>query len=154
MRLNAAIFQSDYEQVQVTFFDALGGPITANAGTVEIRGFELELTALLGNKVKLDYGYTDAEYKTINTIPGLSLSIDQSAKLVNTPESSYSLGLEYSLPIHANELTFRLDYAFTDDIFNDSQNSPFLLQDSYSVWNASVRLALGESYGLTFRCRF
>lgn len=140
VRVNAAAFFSDYEDVQVTFFDALGGPITANAGTVDIKGLEIELTALLTDNLMLDlgYGYTDASYDQINPISGLSLTIDQSAKLVNTPENSLNLGLEYLVPLDANELAFRLDYVYTDDIFNDSQNSPFLFQEAVDLWNASV----------------
>ena len=147
VRVNTAVFFSDYEDVQVTFFDNLGGPITANAGTVDIKGLEIELTALLTDNLMLDmgYGYTDAEYDGINPIEGLSLSIDESAKLVNTPENSFNIGLEYTLPLDANEMAFRVDYAYTDDIYNDSQNSPFLFQESVEVVNASVRFSLGES---------
>lgn len=133
--------------MQVTFFDNLGGPITANAGTVDIKGFELELTALLTDNLMLDlgYGYTDAQYEEINPIPGLSLSIDESAKLVNTPENSINIGLEYTLPLDANEMAFRVDYSYNDDIYNDSQNSPFLYQSAVEVVNASVRFSLRES---------
>jgi len=147
VRVNTAVFFSDYEDVQVTFFDNLGGPITANAGTVDIKGLEIELTALLTDNLMLDmgYGYTDAEYDEINPIEGLSLSIDESAKLVNTPENSFNIGLEYTLPLDANEMCFRVDYSYTDDIYNDSQNSPFLFQESVEVVNASVRFSLGES---------
>ena len=147
VRLNTAIFFSDYSDVQVTFFDALGGPITANAGTVEIKGLEIELTVLFADNLLLDmgYGYTDAEYKEINPISGLSLSIDRSAKLVNTPKNSFNVGLEYTVTIGANELAFRVDYLYTDDIFNDSQNSSFLFQEATETMNASIRYSINES---------
>jgi iron complex outermembrane receptor protein len=150
VRTNAAVFYSDYQDVQVTFFDNLGGPITANAGTVDIYGIEIELVALLTDQLVLDagYGYTDAEYQEINDIPGLSLTIDESAKLVNTPEHSFNAGLEYTLPLGDNVLSFRVDYSYTDEMFNDSQNSPFLFEDSYQIWNALVRFSLGESLDL------
>ncbi len=146
VRINSAVFYSDYEDVQVTFFDRLGGPITANAGTVDIKGFELEFTALLSDRLQLDlgFGYIDTKYKTINEIPGLSLSIDATAKLVNTPENTINVGLQYIVPLAANELGFRVDYAYTDDIFNDSQNSPFLFQKAYNIWNASAWYSIGE----------
>jgi len=150
VRINSAVFYSDYKDVQVTFFDRLGGPITANAGTVDIKGFELEFTALLSDRVQLDlgYGYMDTKYKKINAIPGLSLSIDETAKLVNTPENTFNMGLQYTVPLGANELAFRVDYSYTDDIFNDSQNSPFLFQKAYSTWNASTWFSIGESTDL------
>ena len=147
VRLNAAAFLSDYQEVQVTFFDSLGGPVTANSGSVEIAGLEFELTALLTANLRLDlgYGYLNADYDEINPIAGLSLTIDESAKLVNTPSHTFIAGVEYSIPWHANELAFRLDYAFTDDVFNDSQNSPFLFQKAYDTLNASLRFSVGES---------
>jgi iron complex outermembrane receptor protein len=150
VRVNAAVYYSDYEDVQVTFFDNLGGPITENAGTVDIYGLELEVTALLTDNLQLDlgYGYTDAEYQEINEIPGLSLSIDEDAKLVNTPENTFNLGLEWGIPLAGNELAFRVDYSYTDEMFNDSQNSPFLFEDSFELWNASVRFSLGEALDL------
>ena len=148
VRLNAAAFYSDYEEVQVTFFDSLGGPVTANAGTVEIKGLEVELTALVSDRLLLDvgYGYADAGYTTINPISGLSLTLDESARLVNTPQNTFNIGLEYSLPIGAGELAARVDYSYKDDVFNDSQNSPFLFQEAYDTLNASIRLSIGESF--------
>ncbi len=146
-RINAAAFSSDYEEVQVTFFDSLGGPVTANAGTVAIDGIEFELTALVTDNllVEAGVGYVDAEYTRINPIAGLSLTIDESARLVNTPENTFNLGVEYSLPLNANELAFRADYSSKGDIYNDAQNSPFLFQEAYETWNASIRYSVGES---------
>ncbi len=147
VRLNAAAFTSDYQDVQVTFFDSLGGPVTANSGSVDIAGLELELTALVTANLRLDvgYGYLDAGYDEINPIAGLSLTIDESAKLVNAPEHSFNAGVQYSILLQANELALRLDYAYTDDLFNDSQNSPFLYQKTYHTLNASLRFSMGES---------
>jgi iron complex outermembrane receptor protein len=41
-----------------------------------------------------------------------------------------------------------VDYSYTDEMFNDSQNSPFLFEDSFELWNASVRFSLGEALDL------
>lgn len=147
VRLNVAAFLSDYREVQVTFFDSLGGPVTANSGSVDIAGLELELTALLtaGLRADIGYGFLDADYDEINPIAGLSLAIDESAKLVNSPEHSFNVGVEYSLFLRADELALRLDYAYTDDVFNDSQNSPFLYQKAYDTLNASLRFSTSGS---------
>ena len=147
VRLNAAAFLTDYQDVQVLFFDRLGGPVNDNAGTVEVKGMEFELTALITANLLVDvgYGFMDADYTEINAIPGLSLSIDETATLTNAPKNSFTLGIEYSVPVGANELASRIDYSYTDDVFNDSQNSPFLFQDAYDTWNASVRYSLGEA---------
>jgi len=148
-RINAAVYTSEYEDIQVTLFDALGGPITDNAGTADINGFELELTALLSDNFKLDlaYGYIDAEYTSITPPTDVVLSsvVDIDADLVNTPENTFSLGAEYIANISNKDLTLRLDYSFTDDVFNDSQNSDFLFQESTNLWNASAKLGLTDN---------
>ena len=151
VRVNAAVYWSDYDEVQVTFFDNLGGPITANAGQVDIFGAEFELAAVFegGWSLDLGAGYTDAEYQSINPITGLSLAIDQSAALVNTPELTVNLGIEYAREVSFGGWALRLDYAYTDDIFNDSQNSPFLFQDAYDVLAASIRISMNNGLQLT-----
>jgi iron complex outermembrane receptor protein len=58
------------------------------------------------------------------------------------------MGLEYTVPLAANELVFRGDYVYADEIFNDSQNSPFLFQGSTEFVNASVRYSIGEAIDL------
>ncbi len=146
-RVNAAVFMSEYEDIQVTFFDTLGGPLTANAGAADINGLELELTAIISENFSLElgYGYTDASYTSINPVPGLSSAINEDSKLVNTPENTLSLGLEYAAQLASKALTFRVDYSYTDEIFNDSQNSPFLYQDAANFVNASARLDLTDN---------
>lgn len=146
-RVNAALFMSEYEDIQVTFFDTLGGPLTANAGSADINGFELELTAVVSDSFTIDlgYGYIDASYSSVNSVPGLSSAITLDSKLVNTPENTLSLGLEYMAKVASKALTFRIDYSYTDDIFNDSQNSPFLFQEAASFVDASARLDLTDS---------
>lgn len=149
-RINSALFFSDYDDVQVTLFDGGGGPITANAGTAEIQGLELELTALLTDRLTLDlgYGYTDAEYTSLNAIPGLALAVDLNSKLVNTPENTLNLGLEFATQMGSKPLTLRADYSYTDDVFNDSQNSQFLFQDAVSLLGLNARLELNENTDL------
>lgn len=152
LRVNAATFFTEYSDVQVIFFDNLGGPITANAGEADIKGIELEVNALLteGLLFELGYGYTNAQYSQINPVEGLSLTIDESAKLVNTPEHSLNASLEYRKPIGDDELSMRIDYSFTDDLFNDSQNSPFLFQKSHGLVNASVSYTFGYDWDVVF----
>ena len=144
LRINGALFFNDYSQIQVTLFDTLGGPVTANAGEATIQGLELEINALITDELLFEfgYGYTDASYDSLNEIPGLALTIDEGAALVNTPENSINASLEYRKAFGDDELSARIDYAYTDDIFNDSQNSAFLFQDAHTLINASITYTL------------
>jgi len=131
-------------------FDAAGGPITANAGTADIQGFEFELTALLTDRLKLElgYGYTDAEYTSLNNVPGLSLAVNLDSQLVNTPENTLSLSLEYATEIANKGLVFRANYSYTDELFNDSQNSEFLFQDAVDLIGISAKLEISDNTDL------
>jgi len=63
---------------------------------------------------------------------------------VNTPENTFSLGAEYVANVGTRDLTLRLDYSFTDDVFNDSQNSDFLFQESTNIFNASAKYSISD----------
>ena len=142
LRINAAAFSTAYDEAQVTFFDGGGGPVTQNAGEIDITGLEVELVALPGDNFQVDatLGLIDAEYDVINppSIP-LALTIDTDSSLANTPEMTASLGLQYTVDTDYGSWSFRGDWSYSDDVFNDSQNSPFLFQDAYGIVNAAVR---------------
>ena len=143
LRVNAAFFQTNYDNVQVTFFDGGGGPVTQNAGEVDMLGFELELTAVISERFQIEagFGWIDAEYDSIiDTGVPLARAINLDSKLANTPEKAVSLGASYNANLGSNNLVVRADWSYSDDVFNDSQNSPFLFQEAYSTLNASVRL--------------
>ena len=79
----------------------------------------------------------------------MSLTINDSAKLVNTPKQSFNLGIEYKLKLLDMPLSLRIDYAFTDDIYNDSQNSIFLFAESNHQLNLSARLNINDNVEMT-----
>lgn len=142
LRLNANVFFMDYQDIQVQVFEVGGGPLTQNAGTAEIRGAELELMAVPTPSLNLALalGYTDAEYTDLNPpTTDLAASLTLDAWLPNTPEWTASASAEYTVPIRWGSLAFRVDYSHTDDLYNDAQNSPFLFQDAYDLWNTAIR---------------
>ena len=142
VRLNANVFFMDYQDIQVQVFEVGGGPLTQNAGTAEIRGAELELVALPTPQLNLTLalGYADAEYTDLNPpTTDLAASLTLDARLPNTPEWTASASAEYTVPIPWGSLAFRVDYSHTDDLYNDAQNSPFLFQEAYDLWNTAIR---------------
>lgn len=144
LRLNGTAFFMDYSDIQVQVFEVGGGPLTQNSGTAEIKGAELELVAAATPNLRLGVGlgYTDAAYTDLNppTID-LAASLTKDAKLPNTPEFTANASLEYEFVRSWGLLGWRVAYSHTDDVYNDAQNSPFLFQEAYDVWNGSVRYA-------------
>jgi iron complex outermembrane receptor protein len=64
MRLNAAIFYIDYEDMQLTAFKGLEGSVTTNAGKAKSKGFEIEVEAVPFDSLTISasLGYSDANF--------------------------------------------------------------------------------------------
>ena len=68
LRINAAVYDYDYNDLQVQFFDPIStGQIVANAGALNTKGFELDFNfspnALQGFSLRGAYAYNKAKYK-------------------------------------------------------------------------------------------
>ncbi|MBL4672243.1 MAG: TonB-dependent receptor [Arenicella sp.] len=142
VRLNASIFFNTYEDIQIVVQRGVS-PANENAGAAEINGFEIELEALPTNNLSViaTFGYTDAEYTELDPLLATTPfgAFDQSAKLPNTPETTASIALNWTLPkIVQGDTTLNVNYSFTDEVFNDTENTPLLHQDSTNIWNASM----------------
>ena len=141
--LNGAVFHTDYEDLQIEVNDGIA-PVTRNAAEAEIDGFELELMAIPGDGwlVQAGIGYLDAAYTSLNPSENFTtdlLSLSLQSKLVNTPEWSGNLGLQYAAHINGGgQVITRVDLAYVDDHFKDALNFPQLMQDSYSLVDAYI----------------
>ncbi len=147
LRINAAGFVSEYSDVQIQLFETGGGPLTQNAGVADIIGVEVELTAALHERLLLNagFGYIDAEYDELNLpTTNVAQAVNLDTKLPNTPETTVNVSAQYSHPLPWGSLIVRGDYRYTDDLYNDAQNSPFLYQDGYHTVNASLTFSAGN----------
>ena len=147
LRINAAGFVSEYSDVQIQLFETGGGPLTQNAGVADIIGVEVELTAALHERLLLNagFGYIDAEYDELNLpTTNVAQAVNLDTKLPNTPETTVNVSAQYSHPLPWGSLIVRGDYRYTDDLYNDAQNSPFLYQDGYHTVNASLTFSTGN----------
>ena len=140
LRVNAAVFYSDYEDRQITIVKPLpSGDVVNlidNAGEVEISGFELEVKALVGRGLSLEanVGYTDAEYKKLDPAAGLT----EDSEYTFTPQRTGSVAAEYSVPVGGGEFTSRVDYSYRSDIEFVPDSTPFTRQESLGLWNARM----------------
>lgn len=138
MRVNGAVFHTDYEDLQVQVFNSVA-PVTQNIGAASISGFELEVQAAPGDGwlIEGSFSYLDAEYDDIET--GLTL-IGEDFDFERVPETSGSLGVSKEVGLDdAGDIVVRVDWSFRDDTYNDAYNTEILKTDAYDLWNASVR---------------
>lgn len=143
VRANLAAYMSDYEDIQLIVYES-GAPLTRNAGSADIKGFEAEIITALSNNFDLSFGlgYTDAEYDSVRPLDPALVAFQQvqlTSELPNTPELTITWGADWRLPVGTNgEIISHLDYAYTSSIENDAINSPFLSEGDVQVMNASI----------------
>lgn len=149
VRFNAAVFMNDYDDLQVSSFETTPDgnailPVFANAGKAEIKGFEIELTALVGNRLTLNanLGYLDAEYKEyfsgVNAVTNQVVDVRDSRELVNTPKWDGRIGGSYDIELGNGTLSFLADVSYRSKTYLEVNSSENLAQDSYSLVNAAV----------------
>jgi iron complex outermembrane receptor protein len=133
VRANVALFYNEYDDIQTAQFEAGTGGASSrivNAGKATFQGLELDLVALLTERLMVDvtYGYLDAEYdEYLQRDPATDQQIDISnvTTMPRAPEHTANLGLQYDLPLgDFGLLSSRLDVAYMDSmVFHPFQNA-------------------------------
>jgi len=138
LRLNGAIFRSDYDDLQVQVFNSVA-PVTQNIGKASIEGLELEMTLVPADDWLLEgsFSWLDAKYDEIDTSITL---IGEDFDFERVPEFTASAGVskEFGLD-NAGFLILRADWSYRSETFNDAYNTPQLETDSYHLVDASIR---------------
>ncbi|MBK6279790.1 MAG: TonB-dependent receptor [Gammaproteobacteria bacterium] len=153
VRLNAALFTSDYEDIQLSFA-AIGDPtntVLYNAGKASIDGAELDLTALITDSLvlTLGYGYLDTSVdEVIDPATGANLVNTAKYALPSAPENSFTADLDYTFPSFGyGELVLNVNYASIDESeFVSTPTFGYNIPE-YDLWNARLtlrELCLGE----------
>ncbi len=139
LRLNASVFNNDYDDLQRTSINASGGQEILNAASAAIRGLELDATVLAAESLLLQFGLgvIDAEYDQFQLAVDAS-GIDASdLKFVLAPDYTYNLAATYDLNVGDNAgLSLRVAYFYVDDTFSDDFNQAS--QRDYQLFDISL----------------
>ncbi|HMO76468.1 MAG TPA: TonB-dependent receptor [Sphingopyxis sp.] len=132
LRINAALFQANYRDIQRTIVQAsTSGSIISlvtNAARARIRGGELEVTAVPVDGLTLSggLGVNDAEYLDFTDVTG-----DRSGEPFQFPKYSYRLGATYKAALDFGELRLSIDWNWRSKvqlvgsaIYRDSLRQP------------------------------
>lgn len=144
-RLNAAIFHSDYSDLQATICRHNGVCVVQNAAGAEIRGAEIELNLVPVDRLRLDASVSilDDEYDTLD--PEVAENIPQDGDLIQTPDYTFTVGGEYTHPVGSyGNLSFRVDYFKTDEFYHNPPNGSFDLEPSYELVNARITFTTAD----------
>ncbi len=139
LRLNAAAFHNDYEDIQIFVRQAIA-PVTVNAGDGTITGVEIDFDYLPVDAFRLTggIGLLDAEYDSL--LPeAIANGISLDNQLTKAPEINANISGIYTHDLGSGgSLSARINYSYTDDMFHDPQNHPELFWGSYSLLGAAI----------------
>ena len=149
LRLNAALFSSDYTDMQITYrgpAPAGVAPFLTNAGKSGIDGAELEATWVPTEALILEasLGYLDSALDNLDNVPAgiLPPGLVVGNALPFAPEEQAHLGIGYDATPGNLVLTPRIDVAYTGEMFFDAINTVEIAQlESVTVVNVSLALA-------------
>ena len=140
LRVNAAVFYSQYDDVQLGLQLCPGAPCGqwANAGDATIQGAELEMTyrPIAGLLIDGSISYLDFQWDEISSqIPSLQLSYIAPYM----PESKWAIGAQYEFVLgDAGMLTPRIDASYQGSMYTNGNNQPTNFIDSYTLLNARL----------------
>jgi len=154
--MNAAIFRNWYDNIQYGYFRIVDGLLEAyiaNPADAELFGGEVELTALVTNRLTLhaSAGITDIEYKNIQPEAPANMFYGD-ARPESVPKTKITGGFTYRQPISdIGDLSLRADYSWQDStvLIDYVQVSPservLVTQPSYGI--GTVRLTYAPTSG-------
>jgi iron complex outermembrane receptor protein len=113
LRLNAALFDTEYKDIQLRQQTFINGQITTliqNAAKARIRGAEVELTAAPAKGLTLSaaYGHLDPKYLDVGEVLGLTLD----SRFQRTVRHSFSGSVNYEVPLGSGTLELHGDYSY------------------------------------------
>jgi iron complex outermembrane receptor protein len=154
LRLNAALFSSDYDDIQMTY--RLGVvPLLFNAGVASIDGGEIELDFAPTQAFRLDVslGFLDAGFDSITPPPPFGPVTPTATATLNsslpfTPDWQGHLGLSYAFQLGGGwSLTPRADVSYTGSQFFDAGNSVEIAQnDDVTLVNVALMVDSNDKW--------
>ena len=156
LRINAAIYQMDYEDQQLfqVTVDSSGaiGTVFKNVGESVITGGEIEVTWLPTPNLLFNVSASRNDYDlkrfddldTLSLVVGSQVTVDRSDEpFPVSPEDTLAIGAQYSLDTDLGVFTVRADYSYKSDIYLG------LDPESYDAYQRDKSLSGQEAYSVT-----
>ncbi len=142
--VNAAIFFVSVKDAQVpTLVLPEAVTVTRNAGELESKGIELELSAqpLKGLQVDYNFGLTDAKYKTLSLPVGQEEMANMDGnRQIFTPRTTSMLAVQYNYVDDENVRIFvRAEWMMIGKQYFDLANT--IEQNTYHLFNTRIGVA-------------
>lgn len=129
LRLNGAIFSTDYEDLQLVYRFGVA-PFILNAGKASNDGFELEMTWVPNSNLVVDaaIGYLDATIDEVVTFADAVTGVVAGNRLPFAPKWQGNIGLGYIVDMGDFTLTPRVDLNYQGKTYFDALNTEEIAQ--------------------------
>lgn len=148
VRLNMALFKTDYANYQANVPDLVNGVIVTrlvNAGDVTTSGFELDMAARLTPQFTVNAALANiiARVGNFSCPPNAALSCNINGRpLPFSPDWKANIRAKYTMPVGAAmTLDLNADYSWQSEVQYDLAQSPDAIQGAYGIVNLSAGLA-------------
>ncbi len=164
LRLNAAAYYSDYQNIQKTVVSCIGGPPCTliarvqNAAAATVKGAEVELTWRLTDALQLSgfYSYTDAAYvKYVSSGPG-GVPVDLSNQpFAYLPAHQAGATARYTMPVYGHDLSLQANasYQSWENLSGDEAPGPGIRQGGYALANLRAEMPLNSQVTIALWAR-
>jgi len=163
VRTNVSVFFTDYEDLQVSVIETVGGvPTTTNAADADITGLELEFQAFVTDQFRVhgNLAVLDATFRDFLTFTQGVQENRSGDNIASVPELTYNLGFEWTRSVgNGGNVSFRGDYIWEDETENfltvlpqwEVVNFRLAYAPSSKQWEVSawIRNAFDELYWTT-----
>lgn len=152
LTVNGALYYTEWTDIQIAGATVNGSqPITVNAGEAESRGLELGGSAILTQRLRLDFNYTYNTAELTEDSAGVVNGADAFSgdRLPGSPEHKGGAALSYTQPLR-NDLELQADYGFYAQ--SDVYTRAGLRADGealggYLTQNASIGVKKDQAWG-------
>ncbi|WP_291061593.1 TonB-dependent receptor [Hyphomonas sp.] len=141
VQLNAAIFQTDYDDVQLNFQQGLS-PTLQNAGTAEIRGFEADIEGILTDEISFrgSVGLLNTEFTAIDPLVTVAsgpnpfqAGIVVGGELPKAPEVQVNFAPRYERNLGPGVFAVQGSFTYSSEAANQAERVFVLNRDEYVV---------------------
>ncbi|WP_158657887.1 TonB-dependent receptor [Agarilytica rhodophyticola] len=151
LRVDTTAFLTKFNDFQVFQFALADGATTlllTNAGEATTQGIELDTRLSVNRYVDFSFNATFLNAQFDEFKNGNRAGDDFSGNdLPNSPELKVYSAIDVLYPVMGNsELSFHLDYSYSDDYFSNPDNSDAFALDSFYTLNANLGLNLGDQW--------
>jgi len=172
LRINAALFTMDYDNMQLFIarpdpdsetIGSLQGVVNAGASTIEGVELEVSLVPAANWLINMSASFANGEFEQfddfiVDAATGKVIPQDRSDEdLPSLPESSFSLGVQYDWDTRFGSWTARVDAFYRDEIYwgfdamswDNTLARKSATTDSYTVYNGRLNWQIDDNLSVS-----